>query len=206
MLGAVTEDTARPGRPRSEPARRAVLEAVDDLLVDVGYAAMTMKGIAERAGVGRQTVYRWWSTKAEILLEACVQEAAEEVATRPRPDPDEDLLAHLKALTRFLTGSPAGLAYRALVGAAQHDPVVRALLAGVDVLGPVAAAVLDRVRPSAPGMPAAPLATAQLTGPVLAQVLTGRAALSGRELRVHVTGLLRAWAGTPEPGPGPGSS
>jgi AcrR family transcriptional regulator len=42
---------------RSEEARRAVLGAVDDLLVEVGYAAMTMKGIAERAGVGRQTVY-----------------------------------------------------------------------------------------------------------------------------------------------------
>jgi AcrR family transcriptional regulator len=56
----VIEPKSRGGRPRSEQAREAVLHAVDDLLLEVGYAALTMKGIAERAGVGRQTVYRWW--------------------------------------------------------------------------------------------------------------------------------------------------
>src|SRR6187551_2581524 len=82
-----TEATTRMGRPRSERARRAVLHAVDDLLVDVGYAALTMKGIAERAGVGRQTVYRWWSTKAEILFEASVADAEEELAVPPAAPP-----------------------------------------------------------------------------------------------------------------------
>jgi len=77
-----------PGRPRSEAARRAVLHAVDDMLVEVGYAAMTMKGIAERAGVGRQTVYRWWSTKAQILLEACVDDARSELTTPRRGMPN----------------------------------------------------------------------------------------------------------------------
>jgi AcrR family transcriptional regulator len=183
----------RPGRPRSEPAWRAVLEAVDDLLVEVGYAAMTIKGIAERAGVSRQTVYRWWSTKAEILLEACVEDAAEELATRPRPDPVEDLCSYVKALTRFLTGSPAGLAYRALVGEAQHDHTVRELVAGADVLGPTTRAVLARVRPVAPAMPEPALASAQLTGPVLSQVLAAPVPLSARSLRTHVTTLLAAW-------------
>src|SRR3954452_848903 len=91
------------GRPRSESARIAVLHAVDDLLGEVGYAAMTMKGIAERAGVGRQTVYRWWSTKAEILLEGCLTDAREELAVPPHPTPAGDLLAYLTVLTEFLT-------------------------------------------------------------------------------------------------------
>ena len=104
-----------PGRPRSEAARRAVLHAVDDMLVEVGYAAMTMKGIAERAGVGRQTVYRWWSTKAQILLEACVDDARSELTTPRRGDAQRNLLDYLVALTEFLTGSPAGLAYRCLL-------------------------------------------------------------------------------------------
>src|SRR3954468_12929206 len=111
----MTSDVRR-GRPRSEPARRAVLEAVDDLLVEQGYAAMTMKGIAERAGVGRQTVYRWWSTKAEILLEACITDARDELASSAATDACADLVGYLKALTEFLTTSPAGLAYRALLG------------------------------------------------------------------------------------------
>ena len=187
----------RPGRPRSEPAWRAVLEAVDDLLVEVGYAAMTIKGIAERAGVSRQTVYRWWSTKAEILLEACIEDAAEELSTRPRPDPVEDLCSYVKSLSRFLTGSPAGLAYRALVGEAQHDQAVRELVAGADVLGPTTRAVLSRVRPVAPCMPEPALASAQLTGPVLSQVLTTSTPLSTRALRAHVTTLLAAWQTPP---------
>jgi AcrR family transcriptional regulator len=183
------------GRPRSEQARRAVLEAVDDLLVDVGYAAMTMKGIAERAGVGRQTVYRWWTTKAEILLEACIDDALEELDTRPRDDTAQDLLAYLLALTHFLTKSPAGLAYRALIGEAQHDAEVRALVQQADVLVLSTHTVLKRARGSLPGMPTAELASAQLTGPVLTRVLTGPSPLTARMLKTHVRCLLAAWGG-----------
>jgi len=170
-----------------------VLEAVDDLLVDVGYAAMTMKGIAERAGVGRQTVYRWWTTKAEILLEACVEDIQEELVVVPRSNPAEDLLAYLTSLTEFLTRSPAGIAYRALVGEAQHDTVVRDLVQRADLLALSATEVLDRVRPKTPGMPETPLATAQLAGPVLSQILTSAEPLSPAHLKHHVTDLLTAW-------------
>jgi AcrR family transcriptional regulator len=185
--------TTRAGRPRSERARRAVLHAVDDLLVDVGYAAMTMKGIAERAGVGRQTLYRWWTTKAEILLEAIVDDVAEELTTPPGPDAADDLFAYLRALTAFLVASPAGLAYRALVGEAQHDPAVRDLVHRGDLLGASAGAVLDRVRPVAPAMPPPGLCAAQFVGPVVYQVLTGHA-LSDDELREHVRTLLASWS------------
>jgi AcrR family transcriptional regulator len=166
---------------------------VDDLLVEVGYAAMTIKGIAERAGVGRQTVYRWWSTKAEILLEASVIDAAQELRTAAQPDPAADLLAYLKALTVFLTTSPAGLSYRALVGEAQHDPVVRDLVRQADLLTVSAHDVLGRVRPDAPGMPDSALATAQLIGPVVAQVLTAQPPLPTQALRHHTAALLKAW-------------
>jgi AcrR family transcriptional regulator len=181
-----------PGRPRSERCRQDILEAADDLLVEVGYAAMTMKGIAERAGVGRQTVYRWWSTKAEVLLEACVEDFAEELTVEAHPDPAEDLLGYLTALTRFLTEDPAGIAYRALLGEAQHDPAVRALLHDDPLTAPTRA-VLARVRPRAPAMPENSLAVAQFVGPVLSQVLVGPAPLGPAALRRHVALLLTAW-------------
>ena len=187
--------TPRSGRPRSEPARQAVLEAVDDLLVERGYAAMTMKGIAERAGVGRQTVYRWWSTKAEILLEACTQDAGKELTIELGDDPVSDLLTYLNALTTFLTTSPAGLSYRALLGEAQGDPIVRDLLQHNDLLSPSAVTVLVRIDLRL--VPALELATAQLVGPVLARVLTGPTPLSPALLREHVAGLVRAWSGEP---------
>lgn len=104
------------GRPRSESARAAVLHAVDNLLVEVGYAALTMKGIAERAGVGRQTVYRWWSNKAEVLYEASAIDARHELSVSSSGDPRKDLKTYLDALVTFLSRSHAGAAYRALMG------------------------------------------------------------------------------------------
>ncbi|GAA1614792.1 TetR/AcrR family transcriptional regulator [Actinoplanes couchii] len=160
----------RGGRPRSEPARAAVLWAVDDLLAKVGYAAMTMKGIAELAGVSRMTVYRWWSTKAEILFEASALDAEEELTVPPDDDPFEDVTRYLEALHYFLTRSHAGAAYRALLGEAQHDPAVAALLAGRDILGDTARAVVSRVAPDADH----DRATALLIGPMFFWILSGR--------------------------------
>ncbi|TDD49846.1 TetR/AcrR family transcriptional regulator, partial [Kribbella antibiotica] len=139
---------AKAGRPRSEQAREAVLHAVDDLLIEVGYAAMTMKGIAERAGVSRQTVYRWWSTKAEILFEASATDAEDELTIPPTGNPTEDLTAYLKALIHFLARSHAGTAYRALLGEAQHDPAVAELIATKDVLANTARAAIAQALPT----------------------------------------------------------
>lgn len=58
------------GRPRSEGARLAVIDATVSLLSDVGYDKLTIDAIATRAGVGRQTIYRWWPSKSAIVAEA----------------------------------------------------------------------------------------------------------------------------------------
>jgi AcrR family transcriptional regulator len=170
-----------------------VLHAVDDLLVEVGYSAMTMKGIAERAGVGRQTVYRWWSNKAQILLEACVDDACSELTVAEHSDPGRTVVDYLKALSEFLTVSPAGLAYRALVGEAQHDPAVLDMIRTTDVLAEPTGSVLDRVRPVAPAMPDIQLAATQLYGPVLAHVLTTGTGLPNAVLMTHASFLLQGW-------------
>ncbi|MFJ5847927.1 TetR/AcrR family transcriptional regulator [Streptomyces sp. NPDC092903] len=164
------------GRPRSEDARAAVLHAVDDLLVEVGYAALTMKGIAERAGVGRQTVYRWWSNKAEVLYEASAIDARHELSVSVGDDPREDLKAYLDALVTFLSRSHAGAAYRALIGEAQHDTDVAALLTSRDVLGESAAAVVEAARESSGTALSLEQATALLIGPPFFHILSGRSA------------------------------
>lgn len=192
---------AKRGRPRSENVRLAVLEAVDDLLVEQGYANLTMKGIAERAGVGRQTLYRWWNSPAEVLFEASAQDAREDLALEatagpPVPettaDPEAELTAYLHRLAAFLV-DPAGHAYRALLGAAQQDAEVRALLDGADVPTPSAVEALDRARSHLPEMPPASLAVAQLVGPAVFHALTTQEAWSAAEINQHVAGLLRAW-------------
>jgi AcrR family transcriptional regulator len=107
---------------RSEQARQAVLEAADDLLVERGYAGVTIEGIAARAGVAKQTVYRWWSTKVDILMDAFIDDMAQHLTPPDHGDLDLDLRTHLSRVTDFLTHSDAGAVFRALVGQAQHDP------------------------------------------------------------------------------------
>jgi AcrR family transcriptional regulator len=113
---------------RSERARAAVLEAADDLLVEKGYAGVTVEGIAAAAGVAKQTIYRWWNSKTDILLDAFLDDAAQELTPVDHGDLALDLRAHLGRLARFLTASDAGAVFRALIGQAQHDPAFAAVL------------------------------------------------------------------------------
>ena len=57
---------------RSEEARVAVLESVDDLLAERGLAGVTIEGIAARARVAKQTIYRWWPSLTDVLFDALV--------------------------------------------------------------------------------------------------------------------------------------
>ena len=149
------------------------MHAVDDLLVEMGYAAMTIKGIAERAGVGRQTVYRWWSTKAEILAEAVSYDAPQELQATSTGSPEADLTAYLNALAVFLTRSETGTAYRALLGEAQHDPAVARLIADMD---PVTASARDALQSALPELRPQDLSAAVtlLAGPIVFAALTGQ--------------------------------
>jgi AcrR family transcriptional regulator len=106
---------------RSEQARRSVLHAADGLLVEHGFAQLTIEGIAARAGVAKQTIYRWWSSKTDVLMDAFVEDAAEDLQPPDTGDLGQDLRGHLHALARFLTDSDAGAVFRALAGQAQHD-------------------------------------------------------------------------------------
>ncbi|GAA3523083.1 MULTISPECIES: TetR/AcrR family transcriptional regulator [Streptomyces] len=89
---------------RSEKSRRAIYDAALTLVVEVGYPRTTIEGIAARAGVGKQTIYRWWSSKAEVLMEAFLdlgEEAARAAGEEPYAIPDTgDLAADLKGVLR----------------------------------------------------------------------------------------------------------
>lgn len=90
---------------RSERARQAVLEAADDLVAAKGFAGVTMEEIASSAGVAKQTVYRWWSSKTDVLMDAFLQDAAEHLTPADTGDLDRDLRVHLRQLADFLSHS-----------------------------------------------------------------------------------------------------
>ncbi|MFD7130180.1 TetR/AcrR family transcriptional regulator [Streptomyces sp. NPDC059894] len=98
--GKPAPDTTR----RSEKSRRAIYEAALALVGEAGYPRTTIEGIAARAGVGKQTIYRWWGSKADVLLEAFLdlgEQAAEAAGQVPYAIPDTgDLAADLRAVLR----------------------------------------------------------------------------------------------------------
>jgi AcrR family transcriptional regulator len=109
---------------RSEEARQAVLEAADNLLVEVGFSAVTVEGIAARAGVGKQTIYRWWKSKTDVLLDAFLEDAAQHLNPPDTGKLEDDLRAHLHQCAQFFARSDAGAVFRALIGEAQHNPAL----------------------------------------------------------------------------------
>jgi AcrR family transcriptional regulator len=113
------------GRRRSEQTRLAILTAAYELTAEVGYSDLTIEGIAARAGAGKQSVYRWWPTKADVLLEALALKADLKVST-------DDQGAFESELDTFLRDSAALMAYpgvvpvlRSLMAEAQSDPDFR---------------------------------------------------------------------------------
>jgi AcrR family transcriptional regulator len=106
---------------RSEAAREAILEAADNVLVELGFARVTVDAIAAKAGVGKQTIYRWWKSKTDVLLDAFLEDAAQALKAPDTGDLEADLCAHLHQCAQFFARSDAGAVFRALIGEAQHD-------------------------------------------------------------------------------------
>ena len=109
---------AGPGRPRSQEAHDAILDASIALIREVGYDAVAMDAIAARAGVGKATLYRRWKSK-----EALVCEALERIM-RSIPAPDTgttrgDLMAMMRH-QQALYGDPATAGLLSGLVAAMH--------------------------------------------------------------------------------------
>src|SRR5260370_27508117 len=92
------------GRPRSQEADRAILTAAVDLLASRGLAAMSIEEVAARAGVGKTTIYRRWSSKGLLALDAFVTSFQEQ---QPLPDTESLRRGRIAALTAWArSGTP----------------------------------------------------------------------------------------------------
>jgi AcrR family transcriptional regulator len=109
------------GRRRSERSHEAIIAATQELLVERGYRELTIEGIAARAGVGKQTIYRWWPSRAALVLEAYL--AGSEAVPPPAPAATvrDDVQALLGWLIAVLAKPTGGHVVAGLVGDLQHD-------------------------------------------------------------------------------------
>ncbi|MFV2018344.1 TetR/AcrR family transcriptional regulator [Micromonospora sp. LOL_023] len=88
--------TPQPAR-RNEQSRRAILAAALALLTEQGYPAVTIEAIAARAGVGKQTIYRWWRGKGAVILDALTDNLPDALALPDTGDLQADLRQVLRA-------------------------------------------------------------------------------------------------------------
>lgn len=111
----------RPGRPRSDESRRAILTATLELLASHGFGGLTMSGVAARAGASTATVYRWWRSKTDLVVDAVTSIGADQ----PVPDTGSlrgDCREFVLRIINVLTGTSTGPVVVGLVGDANRHP------------------------------------------------------------------------------------
>jgi AcrR family transcriptional regulator len=120
---ADVDEPLRRGRPRSEQARIAILNAGAELLLANGLDAVSMDAVATRAGVSKATIYRWWRTKETLALDALFYEwDVVRQTSRSTGSVRGDLLSLLRPWVRLVGSLPYGRVIMALINEAQTDP------------------------------------------------------------------------------------
>jgi AcrR family transcriptional regulator len=110
--------------PRSARARDGILAASRALVFESGYEALTVEGIAARAGVGKQTIYRWWPSKGAVVADAFLDDGS----YFPSATPTGDGIDWVRDLARYSASEVGTSIIRAMTSAAAEDAVIAARL------------------------------------------------------------------------------
>jgi AcrR family transcriptional regulator len=113
----------RRGRPRSEARKHAIVQAAFDLLGERGLAATSMDAIADRAGVSKATIYRWWDSKELLALDAVYAEwDTTDAGLRRTGTLRSEMLGLVRPWARLAATGPSARILAALVAEAKNDP------------------------------------------------------------------------------------
>jgi AcrR family transcriptional regulator len=122
MSPAEVQDPPRPrGRPRRAAARRAIIEATLELLAERGFQAATMDAIAERAGVGKNTIYRRWASKEELVADS-IHDLSAELDVLEGESLYDVLLHQIREVTRLFADPLVGRILPGLLGELHNNP------------------------------------------------------------------------------------
>src|SRR2546426_2029748 len=118
------------GRPRSRRTEKAILRAASELVASSGLADMTIEGVADRAGVGKASIYRRWPSKGALAFDAVVDTI---LSTQPTPDTgslEGDLLQVARIWIGGARGRRGGRTVAGLIAEVQSDPDLAAAWRG----------------------------------------------------------------------------
>lgn len=185
----------RKGRPRSEDSRRAVLDATLTVLRTNGFGKLTIDGVAAAAGVAKTTIYRWWSNRQEMAVEAFFEGTQDELAFPDTGSAREDFRQQIHQLADLLR-SPQGQALAALIAAARDDELLRTAIGGRWIAPRRAWGVRRMQAAVQSGECAAGLRIASalelLYSPIYARMLFGMGVPSAEEVEANLQILFRA--------------
>jgi AcrR family transcriptional regulator len=195
------EADGKRGRPRSLECHGAILDSVLQLMQKDGYNAVTIEGVARHAGVGKQTIYRWWGSRAELILEAFANHAADVVPTPDRGSLREDLDVFMSAGFKRLSRD-YGAIMRGLMADAVLDPDFNKILREAFILKRRAATMQILQRGVERGEIARDadleLMIDMLFGPVWLRLLVQHAKLDAKFASQLVGAVMNAFAPAPK--------
>jgi AcrR family transcriptional regulator len=197
-MAIAARERRRPGRPRSTEADAAILEAAAELFADHGFAGMSVDAVAERAGVGKTTIYRRYPGKVELCIAAARHVCARQVPPVDTGSVGADLRTLARSLTRLLRTTVVGRAMPQMVADAARNPELavayrrftaerRATITGAVQRGVA--------RGELPIDVDGELAAEMLTGAIFHRHLIGRERLSARFADRVADAVLRALSG-----------
>jgi AcrR family transcriptional regulator len=204
--GADETGQAPRGRPRSQKAHKAVLDAAAELLLDQGLSAVSMDAVAKQAGVSKATIYRWWPTKETLALDALYTEW-DTTRSHPRDTGSVrgDLLALLRPWARRAGTRPYARVIAALLTEVHTDPTFADEYRQrvVEPRREQARTVLHRAidRGEIPADTNIEVALDLLYGPLYHRLLHGHAPLSDRFVKDVVDMALRGIQPSADPSP-----
>ena len=109
-------------RRRNQESYQAIISATLELLKDKGYVKLSIEGIAARAGVGKQTIYRWWPSKAALVIEAYSKKVSDRYALPETGSVKGDLEQLLSSIFKNISKTPSSHVLTGLIAEAQTNP------------------------------------------------------------------------------------
>ncbi|HTX94847.1 MAG TPA: TetR/AcrR family transcriptional regulator [Mycobacterium sp.] len=119
-------------RRRSEKSRTAIVAATRELLLERGFDGLTIEAVAARAGVGKQTIYRWWSSRPALVADVMLEDADKLlVSVNHTDDLAADLVGWVRKLATTLTTTRGSAMLRILtVAGMEHEDTAVKLRTG----------------------------------------------------------------------------
>ena len=179
-------------RRRSEKSRTAIVSATRELLLQRGFDGLTIEAVAARAGVGKQTIYRWWPSRPALVADVMLEDADKILASINHTD---DLLADLVGWVRKLSASlttPRGKAMLRILTVAgmEHEDTAVKLRAGFSA--PLHESVRARLLAEGIDTTTAESATDAILGGVVYPILSGAQPYSRRRAELTTRIVVEA--------------